>query len=491
MKNRCWSLLVILLSFWLNSNAQAPDEGWFNISTNTIKGAYQHKVLGADLQGYYVYQSNGRERVLEKYSYNNTMLYAHKIPLDDRSIEIEELLVRRNDVVVFFSIFNGSLRKHGLFYMLVPHQGEPSKPVILMDMDQISNRARSYFRITPNDDLSGFSAMHENQHRPDETILEISFFNALIQPVSNTRLLLPMTGERYEISRLTHDGNYNLYMMMRSLQKDKKLSDPERISYKIIKIDRFTLQADELKLGSSIYFLNSMQLGYDRLNQRIKLAGLISDKERAPLSGVVLATIHPDSFYFDTIGFSRFDPEFAGKVQSYKSSKKEKELTDYFLGDLIIRDDGGVVLLGESNYQTNQTYVQYSQGFPIYREIIYYHYDELIMVSINPNGSLDWRQIIPKKQTSVTPSPYFSYLAFAVGSEVHIIYNEEGRSKTSVMLYSISNTGAVSPRSLLNADAAEAMILPADARIVSPNTILIPANKRKKKGVFRLTFGEA
>jgi len=488
MKNCCWQLVVVFLLFWQNGVAQAPDEGWFNISSNTVKGAYQHKVLGADLQGYYVYQSSGRERVIEKYSYNNALVYAHKIPLDDRSIEIEELLVRRNDVVVFFSIFNGSLQKHGLFYMILPHQGEPGKPVILMDMNQVSNRARSFFRITPNDDLSGFSAMHENQHRPDETMLEIAFFDARIQPVTNTRLILPMTSERHEISRVTHDDRYNLYIMMRSMQKDKKISDPERVSFKIVKIDRFSLKADELKLGSSVHFLSSMQLGFDRLNKRIKLAGFYSDKDRAPLSGVVLANIQPDSFYFDTIGYSKFDSEFASKIQSYKSSKKEKELTDYFLGDLIIRDDGGVVLLGESNYQTNQTYVQYSQGFPIYREIIYYHYDEIIMASVNPNGGLDWRQIIPKKQTSVTPSPFFSYLAFAAGTQLHIIFNEEGRSKTAVMLYSISNTGAVTPRSLLNSDAADAMIVPADARIVSPNTILIPANKRKKKGVFRLTF---
>ena len=102
MNNRCWQLVVVFLLFWQNGKAQAPDEGWFNISNNTVKGAYQHKVLGADLQGYYVYQSSGRERVIEKYSYNNALVYAHKIPLEDRSIEIEELLVRRNDVVVFF-----------------------------------------------------------------------------------------------------------------------------------------------------------------------------------------------------------------------------------------------------------------------------------------------------------------------------------------------------------------------------------------------------
>jgi hypothetical protein len=194
---------------------------------------------------------------------------------------------------------------------------------------------------------------------------------------------------------------------------------------------------------------------------------------------------------FDTIGFNRFDQEFAAKLQSYKSNKKEKELTDYFLGDLVMRSDGGVVLIAESNYQTNQTYVQYSQGFPIYREVVYYHYDEVVMVSINQNGTIDWRQIIPKAQISVTPSPFFSYFAFPAGNYVHVLFNEESRSRSSVMLYSVSNNGQVFPRNVLTADINDAVIVPADGRAVSPTTLLIPASRRKKKGIFRLTFDGA
>lgn len=481
-------LLLFLFPGWLQ--AQAPDVGWLNMG-NTLKGAYQHKVLAADLQGYYVYQSSGRERSIDKYSYAGNLVYSHKIPLDDRSIEIEELLVRRQDVLVFFSIYNPSLRRHGLFYMRIPHQGEASKPTILLDMDNVNNRARSFFYLTPNEDLSGFSAVHQDQPRPDELRLEMAFFNDSCQLTNSTRLLLPQTEARLELKGLVQDKNHHLFLLLQQFRKERKGPETERLSYSLLRIDQRDMQADELRLGSSVYYLNELQIGYDRANHRVRLAGFYNEKDRGPLQGVVVAQVQPDSMRFDTIGYSRFDPEFTQKLYSYKANKKEKELTDYFLGDLIMRSDGGVVLLAESNYQTNQTYVQYSQGFPIYREVVYYHYDEVVMVSVNPNGSIDWRQIIPKTQTSVTPSPYFSYSAFPVGPYVHVLFNEESRSKNSVMLYSVSNTGQVVPRNVLTGDINDALIIPADAKVISPTTILLPASRRKKKGIFRLTFGQA
>lgn len=477
-----------LMSSFLHG--QAPDVGWLNLG-NTLKGAYQHKILAADLQGYYIYQSSGRERSIDKFSFSGSLVYSHKIPLDDRSIEMEELLVRKNDVLVFFSIFNSNLGKHGLFYMRIPHQGEPDRPVILLDMDNVTNRARSFFYITANEDLSGFSAVHQHQPRPDEARLEMAFFDDKVQLISNTRLLLPQTNFRYELKGVVHDKNHHLYLLAQQISKERKGTDAEKMAYQLIKIDRITNQADELLLGSSVFHLNALQMGYDRANHRIRLAGFYTERDRGPLQGVVLAQVQPDSMRFDTIGFNRFDQEFAAKLQSYKSNKKEKELTDYFLGDLVMRSDGGVVLIAESNYQTNQTYVQYSQGFPIYREVVYYHYDEVVMVSINQNGTIDWRQIIPKAQISVTPSPFFSYFAFPAGNYVHVLFNEESRSRSSVMLYSVSNNGQVFPRNVLTADINDAVIVPADGRAVSPTTLLIPASRRKKKGIFRLTFDGA
>lgn len=479
-----------LCSAHLLAQAQVPDIGWLNIGS-TLKGAYQHKILAADLQGYYIYQSSGRERTIDKYSYAGNLVYSHKIPLDDRSIEIEELLVRRQDVLVFFSIYNASLRKHGLFYMRIPHQGEPGRPTILLDMDNVSNRARSFFYITPNEDLTGFSALHQDQPRADELHLEIAFYNDSIQILSNTRLILPQTEARLELKGLVQDRNHHLFLLLQQFKKERKGADPERMAYSVLRIDRNNTQADELKLGSSVYYLNEVQIGYDRANHKVRMAGFYAERDRGVLQGVVTAQVQPDSMRFDTIGYSRFDQEFAQKLHSYKANKKEKELTDYFLGDLIMRSDGGVVLLAESNYQTNQTYVQYSQGFPIYREVVYYHYDEVVLVSINPNGSIDWRQIIPKTQTSVSQSPYFSYSAFPVGPYVHVLFNEESRSRSNVMLYSVSNTGQVVPRNVLTSDINDAMIIPADAKVISPNTLLLPASRRKKKGIFRLTFGEA
>ncbi len=455
---------------------------------SSFKGAFQSKVLAADKQGYYVYQSSGKERSIEKFSYANNLIYSHKLPLDDRNIEIEELVVEKTGVTAFFSIYSPTLKKHGLFYIFLPHQGEASTPATLFDQGQINSASRSSFKIMPRSDLSGFSLLHINENNTESLGLDIRFYDAALGVERRTSLFLPHEKTRYEIREVMHDPNHNLLLWMYVTDKDKRSADPAKFYYKMVRVNRTTLELEEANLRDSVYFLNAVQPALDELNQKIRLVGFFSEKDRTTIAGSVLASVSLAPLQIDTIGLARFDLEFKTKLQGYKNANRSKELADYYIKDIVMRSDGGALLVAESNYQTIQTYVQYSQGFPIYREIIYYHYDEIVVVSVNANGTIDWRQIIPKAQVSTQLSPYNSFVSLPTEKHLNLIFNEEGRSKNAVVMYRINNQGDVVPRIILSPETDDAAILESDAAIVGPNAMLIPATKRKKKGLFRLTF---
>jgi len=67
-----------------------------------LKGVIQQRVFGGDGAGFYVYQSNGRDRLIEKYNYEGRRIFSHTLPFQDRSVEVVELLVRKQDVLAFF-----------------------------------------------------------------------------------------------------------------------------------------------------------------------------------------------------------------------------------------------------------------------------------------------------------------------------------------------------------------------------------------------------
>lgn len=479
--------LLLICCCLLSGEILSQSLNWMPINSN-FKGAFQSKVLAADKQGYYIYQSSGRERSIEKFSYANNLIYSHKLPLEDRSIDIEELVVEKTGVTAFFSIYSPTLRKHGLFYIFLPHQGDASTPATLFDQPQINSSARSRFQIIPRVDLSGYSMIHINENNAENLGLDIRFFDAALGAELRTSLFLPLEKIRYELRDVMHDPEHNLLLWLHVTDKDKRSSDPSKYYYKMVRVNRNTLDLEEANLRDSVYFLNAVQPELDELNQKIKLVGFFSEKDRTTIAGSLLASVALKPLQIDTIGLARFDMEFKTKLMGYKNANRSKELADYYIKDVVMRSDGGALLVAESNYQTTQTYVQYSQGFPIYREIIYYHYDEIVVVSINSDGTVDWRQIVPKSQVSTQISPYNSFISLPTDKHLNLIFNEEGRSKNAVVMYRINNQGDVVPRIILSPEADDAAILQSDAAIVSPNAMLIPATKRKKKGLFRLTF---
>lgn len=481
-------LTLLLICFgMLSVEAIAQSLIWSPLNS-TFKGAYQAKVLAADKQGYYVYQSSGRERTIDKVSYTNNIIYSHKLPLDDRSIDIEELVVEKTGVTAFFSIYSPTLKKHGLFYIFLPHQGDATAPATLFDQAQIGSSARSRFQVIPRVDLSGYSIVHINENNAESLGLDVRFYDAALGAELRTTLFLPLEKTRYEVRNVMHDQQHNLLLWLYVTDKDKRNSDPSKFYYKMVRVNRATLELEEANLRDSVYFLNAVQPALDELNQKIKLVGFFSEKDRTTIAGSVIATVSLAPLQIDTLGLARFDMEFKTKLLGYKNANRNKELADYYIKDVVLRSDGGALLVAESNYQTTQTYVQYSQGFPIYREIIYYHYDEIVVVSVNSDGTVDWRQIIPKSQVSTQLSPYNSFISLATEKHLNLIFNEEGRSKNAVVMYRINNQGDVVPRIILSPETDDAAILQSDAAIVGPNAMLIPATKRKKKGLFRLTF---
>ncbi len=477
-----------LFFFLLQAGTGVAQQLQWNTINSHFKGAYQSKVLAADKQGYYVYQSSGKERAVEKFSYANALIYSHKLPLDDRSIEMEDMVVDKQGVNVFFSIYSGTLKKHGLFYVSLPHQGDVGTPSTLFDQTQVNSRSRSNFKVLGRTDLKGYTLVHTDESDLESMRIDIRFTDAGLQTQQRTRLLLPLDKQRYELRKQLHDEEHNLLLWLYVIDKEKRNSDPAKFYYKLLRVNRHNLDMEEVSLRDSVYFINAVEPAIDEINHKIRLIGFFSEKDRSQLAGSVIASVSTSPLLLDTVGLSRFDTEFKVKLIGYKNTKKEKELADYYIKDVVVRSDGGALLVAESNYETTQTYVQYSQGFPVYREIVYYHYDEIIALSINPDGTLDWRQIIPKSQVSTQQSPFTSFVSFVTSQHLNIIYNEEGRSKNAVVLYRINNQGDVDPRVILSPEAEDAAIIQSDAAVVAPNALLIPAVKRKKKGLFRLTF---
>jgi|GEM_PF-855637 len=467
---------------------------WIAIDSE-LKGAIQQRVFGGDAEGFYIYQSNGRDRLIEKYSFEGRRIFSHTLPFQDRSVEVVELVVRKQDVLAFFSIYNPTYRRHGLFVQRYPFSGETvGEPELLLDRLEVNNPSRSEFHVSADPLNQGFVVIHLHHSEVLESQLFVADFGVDRQKLSEALFRIPTEAERPAIEDLQRDTSGGVILLVRQEGKTHRRSPSGDgksgvdTLWRLWGLERGSLEFSEQVVTFPGYALPELSMAVDRTTGLIRLTGLLLlPGENTPAA---VGSLDCSSAGLEVKGkhVVALEPAFLQSLNQIRGSLREKQQTPYRMLPPVLRSDGGWVLMAEAVYQTVQTFVQYSQGFPVYRETSRFHNDEMILVSVKAEGSISWRQIIPKKQVASQPSPYHSAARLAVGSNIHLLYNDEISQHSRMVLQVVKHQGDVETRILRDPVLDELMLIPVDACQLSPETLLIPAQRRKKPGVLRVSL---
>ncbi|RME12050.1 MAG: hypothetical protein D6816_01385 [Bacteroidetes bacterium] len=131
------------------------------------------------------------------------------------------------------------------------------------------------------------------------------------------------------------------------------------------------------------------------------------------------------------------------QAEQNNDPRRSPELYNYSLDRLILRSDGGAVLVAEQFYIERETY--YRDYYPTYgyypygyynsyyrnsRDIDYlYNYNDIIVVNIRPDGDLQWTARIPKWQETRNDGGYYSSYAMSiVRDKLYFLFNDDARN---------------------------------------------------------------
>ncbi len=106
--------------------------------------------------------------------------------------------------------------------------------------------------------------------------------------------------------------------------------------------------------------------------------------------------------------------------------EKGSEMENFYLDNIVPRNDGGILLIGEQYYVTTSTY---RDMYGYWYTINYYHYDDVIITSISPDGKVEWSSVVYKRQVSDNPGQ-LSYFDMVTGEFLYLFYEyrEKGES---------------------------------------------------------------
>ncbi|MEO0311988.1 MAG: hypothetical protein RIQ89_1645 [Bacteroidota bacterium] len=232
------------------------------------------------------------------------------------------------------------------------------------------------------------------------------------------------------------------------------------------------------------HFLNTAGLQIDLLNNKTIVAGYYADESSYSAAGVFIFTM--DSMYQGNTKYVKFDNSFLATINSNRLTKRSDELIDYKIDKLIVRRDGGVVLIAENYKETiTNSFDFFSQT---YITNYVYYYGSIMLLNINPDGKFLWSHVINKDQQSQNDNGYLSsYATFLGKNAIKLMFNRNISSAGNIAYVDIDIKGNKKVTAM-NLNKEEIYLVPTGALQLNEDEIAMPILKENKLMLVKITY---
>lgn len=413
------------------------------------------------------------------------------LPVDTRRFDLETL-----------RLHNGRLQ----LFLQEKHKGD-----LIIWTQQLNTRLDSIAPKTPVDTIVGRFGMSmpsiQINHADNEKYTAVYY----LEPIANSRDLIHITllkndltiarqwavpletsDQKHTFHELLVDNTGGLYIITATFQD----SDREYIkSFSVLRSSlAFNAKEQWIIEMADQRFANNTLFTIDNINRHLVIAGFYAEDYRKP--------VHAEGIYYEVVdlenaqrisrSYKAFPAEFIAKIKGTRNPKRTDKLYSFVIDKIILRQDGGALLVAESYYRTyratNTMYDIY--GIPMRSETtVTFHFDEILVLSIHPDGEIHWKNIIPKSQSSTGDyGRYGSYAMMNTGKYLLFFFNEDLSNRTNVMQYIISSTGEMNRSVMLNSRRYKIYLLPQYGRQVAARTFIVPSIRKDKLSIVKISY---
>ena len=334
----------------------------------------------------------------------------------------------------------------------------------------------------------------------EETKGSIAVYGDKMEKKWEMDFTLPYEEKLYSITGVDLDNAGNFYFMgiLYNEKAKSKVRGLPNYQYILTAFRNNGKDKAEYKISLDEKFITDCSFTLTNDN-KIVCTGFYSDKGTASIKGTFFMTIDPETKSVLSKGVTDFDKEFLKLFVSDNKAEKGAELSNFDLDEIILREDGGAILLGEKYYITHSTYTN-SNGSTTTTTT--YHYNDIIVININPDNTVAWATKIPKRQAS-SSGFYLSYASHVKDDMIYLIFNDNEKNldeknpekiyaydgkNSYATLVSIKGNGDWEKSALFSNKEEGVIMRPIVSEQVNENELIIYAEKGKKYVVGKVTF---
>ncbi|MDZ7876463.1 MAG: hypothetical protein U5L45_02275 [Saprospiraceae bacterium] len=490
MKN---SLLIIFLSVFASfAHGQADGSPDARIATN-IKWSNEleeptntsiRKIIATEGGGFYALRERQggllgggtAKPLIEYYNANMKLVRSKELDLNvkGKTRLIKDVVMLNGRLWVLSYFYN---EKHEKTYLFAQEVNKSTlnlaKDLVkIAEQDQKNADKSDVFTVATSRDSSKIVIFNRQPKADKQQEFSLVVYDGNFKELWSKDAKLPYSRKNFTIEDHQLDNEGNVYLLgiiytegaARLERRGKATYQYDIVAYRR---DNTTTESQEYKIDMKDRFVSDLSFKIED-NGDLVCAGFYSEKGAKSIKGACFFKINPKTQDQTSISSRPFDFEFMTTNLSERNKERAKaaidrgdksaepELYDYSIDKLITRSDGGVIMVAEQYFiderlrynnngfggglwGNNTFYDPYSYR-SIYdpygrnnnnnrRPDYYFHYNDIIVVNIQPDGEIAWTARVPKRQESVNDyGQYSSYGMSIVADKLCFIYNDDPKN---------------------------------------------------------------
>lgn len=239
-----------------------------------------------------------------------------------------------------------------------------------------------------------------------------------------------------------------------------------------------------LPLNEGKYFVTGLDIVRDEFSSRFVISGFYDYKNPGAAHGFFTMKVESDT---QILQFQAFDRKWVAGLIGAKEAEKGLEPENYFIRKMVPRSDGGVLIIAENYYITQQLETFYLNGVPQTSSKNVYNYNDLIFLAVDSSGNNEWNYIHRKRQSSFSNGSYYHSIGvYVCDSSINVIYNENASQSNRVMHLKLDREGNLEQRILFNSDNVYTAIVPFEGKQTGYNRYVVPLLQEKQTLLLKL-----
>lgn len=362
----------------------------------------------------------------------------------------------------------------------------------IIDSMIVKNYGRRAFSPRPmivrSADKSKFVLFNDKE---DDIMEATSFDTKRMQVLWDETLRTNVLSLRNELYQMIVDNKGSFYAVM---YKEYPRSQRDKNKFTIFQLGVANKSITEVSMKSN--FLYDVFFDYDNLNGNIVAAGLYDDRKPYRASGCFYLKVNPDDKENAIINFEKFPNQLMTTIRG-KESDENDNFSEAYVNDLILKSDGGVVMIVERFKKLSQSFattlprtIQGQSRTTTSSLQAEFHYDDIIIVNLDPEGKSDWKDVLYKRQFSRDDNGRLSsFFIMKTPKMVRFVYNDEIKNNNKISEYNLLRTGENERNAVLDTEGYNISLMFKNGIQTAKNEIIVPSLERRSLKLVRIRYG--